>query len=357
MHLHRVEVTNFRRIEHLAVELSDPSGQPRPLTLLVGPNMSGKTTVLDAVHLAYEAVRNRRSPVFRPGFDPSDPTQRPDPNAPIEINLSFSLHEGEWEAMNELERKMNGVFRVDNAPLYRFKVRYFGHGEEGVSSDIIESEPENAERAMRGRALASIALQRRVVQEDIVDRLGGVFYIDQHRHGTLKSADERYDFAKDARPGLPDPDVVGWLARASIQDARWNEATRGESRWKRVQRLFRALAAPAELHDAVPYDDGYDIELRRGDRTYGIIGASSGELQILRFAANLAFFRAERSVLLLDELELNLHPRWQRILLRFCETGADGDNQVIVTTHSDIVLSYADPSSVITLGVPSGGWT
>jgi predicted ATP-dependent endonuclease of OLD family len=88
-----------------------------------------------------------------------------------------------------------------------------------------------------------------------------------------------------------------------------------------------------------------------------VAGTSSGELQVLRLAANLAFFRAERSIVLLDELELNLHPRWQRSLLRFCEGGAGGDNQILVTTHSDTVLGYADPGSVVTLGVPSGGWT
>jgi len=355
--LHRIQVANFRRHEHLVVDLCDATGQPRPLTLLVGPNMSGKTTVLDAVHIAYEAVRNQKNPSFRPGFDPSDPTIRPDPNQPIEIELCFSLHDGEWEAMNELEKTLHGSLLVEKAPLYRFKLRYFGHGGDGMSSEVIEAEPQNAARALRGRAIAAIALQRRLVKEEVLDRIGGTLYLDQNRHGTLQSVDDRLDFARDALPGLPDPDVVGWLARASIQHARWSEATRGESRWDRVRRLFRSLAAPAELHDVVPYDDGYDLELRRGDHTYGMAGASSGERQILRFAANLALFRAERSIVMLDELELNLHPRWQRSLLRFCETGADDENQLIVSTHSDVVLSYADPSCVVTLGVPSGGWS
>ena len=148
---------------------------------------------------------------------------------------------------------------------------------------------------------------------------------------------------------------MGWLVRASIQHPKWDENKRGESRWTRVRRLFKALAAPAELDDAVPYDDGYDLRFRRGEQLYFMAGTSSGEQQILRFAAHLAFFRTERSLILLDELELNLHPRWQRSLLRVCETGADDDNQVVASTHSDVVLSYADPNSVVTLGVPSEG--
>jgi energy-coupling factor transporter ATP-binding protein EcfA2 len=353
--LHRVEVKNFRRIEHLALDLCDAAGKPRPLTVLVGPNMSGKTTLLDAVHLVYEAIRNQKNPTWRPGFDPSDPTLRPNPNEPIEVTIQWSLHEGEWEAMNEIEGAMQNKLHVAKAPLYTFRLRFPSSDDIG-RLDVVDAEPPNAPRALRGRALAAVALQRRVATEGVLERVGGVLYLDQNRHGTIQSADDRRDFTGDALPGLPAADVVGWLARASIQHEKWDEATRGESQWSRAKRLFKSLAPPAEIDDAVPYDRGYDLRLRRGDRTYYASGTSSGERQILRLAANFAYFRATRSIVLLDELELNLHPRWQRSLLRFCETGGDDDNQFIVTTHSDEVLRYANPSAVVTLGVPDGGW-
>ncbi len=334
------------------MDLCDPSGVPRSLTVLVGPNMSGKTTLLDAIHLAYEVVRNQKNPSFRPGFDPADRTQRPDPNKPIEVGLSFSLHDGEWETMRQVEQALGGNLLVEKAPLYRFRLHYHGPGE----NDVVNADPPHAQRALRGRAMTSLALQRRVAKEDILDRVGGMLYLDQNRHGTLHAGDSRLDFSRDALPGLPSPDVVGWLSRMSIQHMKWDEATRGKSHWTRATTLFRELAAPAALEDAVPYDDGYDLRFRRDARTYFMAGTSSGEQQVLRLVANLAFARAERSVVLMDELELNLHPRWQRSLLRFCEAGFGGDNQIIVTTHSDVILSYADPSCVVTLGVPSGGW-
>ena len=338
------------------LDLCDDTGTPRPLTVLVGPNMSGKSTVLDAVHLAYETVRNLAKPALRPGFDPSDPTLRPNPNAPIEIKLRFSLHDGEWAAMSGLEVAMHSALPVADATQYQFRLRWFGESE-GALFDVVDSDPPHAARALRGRAIAALAMQRRVASEDKLDLVGGVLYLDQNRHSTIRNADARLDFAKDVRPGLPAPDVVGWLGRKSIQHQRWDQGARGDSQWIRVQRLFHELAAPVELDDAVPYDDGYDLRFRRGDQVYYMAGTSSGERQILRFAANLSFFRARRSIVLLDELELNLHPRWQRSLLRFCETGGGGDNQFIVTTHSDVVLSYADPSCVVTLGVPKGGWS
>lgn len=349
MRLHRIEVKNFRRIEHFVLDLCDEAGSPRPLTVLVGPNMSGKTTLLDAIHLVHEAVRNQRSPVWRPAFDPGDPTLRPDPNAPIEVTIDWSLHEGEWDAMSEIERSLGGRLPVANEPLYSFRLRWPARAE-AASLDISDAKPPSAQLALRGRALAAVALGRRVVTEAVLDRVGGLLYFDQNRHGTLSFLDEKFNYSNEARPGLPMPDLVGWLARASTLHLKWDEATRGESPWSRTKRLFQSLATPAELDDAVPYDDGYDLRFRRGEHTYFASGTSSGERQILRLVANLAMYRAQRSVVLLDELELNLHPRWQRSLLRFCETGGDDDNQFILTTHSDEVLSYTNPGSIVTLG-------
>lgn len=354
MRLHRIEIRNFRRHDHLVVNLCDEDGAPRPLTVLIGPNMSGKTTVLDAVHLVYEAIRNQKSPAFRPGFNPSDATLRPDPNKPIEVTLAWSLHDGEWSAMAQTEAALGATLAVQNVPLYEIRVAWPGaHG--GV--DVLASTPMNAARAFRGRGLTAVALQKRVVQEDVLDRIGGVLYLDQERRGTLSDAAERLHFKDMVLPGAPMPDVVGWLVRVSIEHLKWDEATRGESRWSRVKRLFGELAAPAELDDAVPYDDGYDLRFRRRDADYFVADTSSGERQILRLAAAMAFYRAMRSLVLIDEMELNLHPRWQRSLLHFCRTGGDGDNQFIVTTHSDTVLDLVDPASIVTLGVPDGGFS
>lgn len=257
--------------------------------------------------------------------------------------------------MRAIEAALNSQLLVANKPPYSFRLRWPA-SDDGPSLASSDMTPPNAQRALRGRALTAIALGRRVVTEAVLDRVGGLLYLDQNRHGTIHDADVRLDYAHDTRAGLPMPDVVGWLSRASMHHLKWDEVTRGESQWSRTKRLFRSLAAPAELDDAVPYDDGYDLRFRRGDHVYYASGTSSGERQILRLAANLAMFRAQRSVVLLDELELNLHPRWQRSLLRFCETGGDDDNQFIVTTHSDEVLSYAHPASVVTLGASDGEW-
>jgi predicted ATPase len=141
-----------------------------------------------------------------------------------------------------------------------------------------------------------------------------------------------------------------WFELASRLDQKWDFATQGESAWSRVKRLYADLAAPATIDDVVATDQGFDLRLRRGERVYYASGVSSGERQLLRLAATLTALRAVCSVVLIDELELHLHPRWQRHLLHFCRRGGGGDNQFIVTTHSSSVLDYVDPADVVRLG-------
>jgi predicted ATP-dependent endonuclease of OLD family len=51
MKVAKVEIENFRHIEHLELDFTDSVGRVRDVSLIVGPNTSGKTTVLDAIAL------------------------------------------------------------------------------------------------------------------------------------------------------------------------------------------------------------------------------------------------------------------------------------------------------------------
>lgn len=326
----------------------DPDGAPRPLTVVVGPNMSGKTTLLDAIHLAYEGIGNARTPRWRPDLDPDDPTLRPDPNQPIEVRIDFSLHPGELTALAKLESELGGHLVVPAAAEYSLTYRWPAPA--GATTGVVHAEPPGAQLAFRGRALAALALSRKVADESCLEDVGGVIYIDQARRGRLTQQARKQNLQAVLHDRATPRDVIGWLVRAALIDERWAHEHTTESQWQMVKRLFSRLAAPATIDDMESSDAGYDLRLRSDGDHYYSGGMSSGERQILRLIAGLAFARAVRSVVLIDEVELHLHPRWQRSLLRFCQTGGEGDNQFIVTTHSDSLLRYVDPDTVVSLG-------
>lgn len=354
MRVHDVTIENFRGIERRTFRFCEPgTDTPRRLSVLIGPNGSGKTTVLDALHLAYEVVSNIRDPErrLRPNFNPADPTLRPDANLPIRINVRFSLQPGELEAIHDLQQKLGDSASAPPAQVYELKVRW--PPKDGLTElgYIVEgSAPRGANTAFRGRALARVARSRRLATEAVFADVGGVLYLDQHRSVDLAVPSTRTAPEEELREHALSRDLLPWLELQSRLDQKWNVAEQGPSAWSRVQTRFAELAAPSTIDDMKAFDDGFDLRFKREGKYYYTAGLSYGEAQMLRFATNLTAFPALRSVILVDEAELHLHPAWQRKLLHFMRKGGGDDNQFIITTHSESIAGYLHPDEIVKLG-------
>ena len=350
MRIRRLSIENFRRFhDKFEVSFLGADGKPRPLTVLVGPNMSGKTTILDSLHIVHAALESFADPHFRPELDPSAISNRPDPNQPIHIGVEFSLDHGEWALLDETEKKM-GTPGLNTASVDVYRIEFAWPPPSTSYDGIVSATPQNANLAFRGRAVAKVAKKNRVAGEAIFDGIGTVLYLDQHRSVDLLSPFKKTGAEEMLREAAANRDVLPWLELISRLDVKWDTATQGESAWHHVKRLFADLAAPASIDDIKPFDEGFDLRMKKDGQYYYSAGMSSGERQILRLVCNLVAGHAQRSVVLIDELELHLHPRWQRELLAFCRHGGGDSNQFIVSTHSEAILRYVDPADVITLG-------
>jgi DNA repair exonuclease SbcCD ATPase subunit len=62
MKLHSLDIENFRAIETISLDFTDYLGRPRPISLIVGPNGSGKTSILDAVHVVVKVFEIQQNP-------------------------------------------------------------------------------------------------------------------------------------------------------------------------------------------------------------------------------------------------------------------------------------------------------
>jgi predicted ATPase len=94
--------------------------------------------------------------------------------------------------------------------------------------------------------------------------------------------------------------------------------------------LPRRRALPLEFH------------LRKGDHVLKIGQASSGELTLLATYAFIAANIRENVLLLIDEPENSLHPKWQNeYCLRLLDMFYLYSPQIIIATHSPVIVSGA----------------
>ncbi|HEY1186214.1 MAG TPA: AAA family ATPase [Gemmata sp.] len=120
--------------------------------------------------------------------------------------------------------------------------------------------------------------------------------------------------------------------------------------YKRVQTLFNDLCAPHKLlgarRDAL---DEVDVYFNNGHHDYDYQGLSSGQRGALQMFIRFAAEHIHNSIVLVDELEQNQHPLWQRRLLHLLPRMGT-NNQIIATTHSPYLRDAVPPDAVIELG-------
>jgi hypothetical protein len=103
-------------------------------------------------------------------------------------------------------------------------------------------------------------------------------------------------------------------------------------------------------------DDGYSVLLREGNFRYSEAFAGSGEFAVTMLVRRITE-AAERSLVLLDEPEVSLHPGAQRGLMKFIREQAKlRRHQFVISTHAaDIVRDLPDEAIKVFQAHPSDG--
>ena len=352
MKLHSLEIKNFRAINDISLDFTDLLSRPRPINLIVGPNSSGKTSILDAIHVVVKVFENPKHPELREGLEYNIQQLVRGTTNTTQIAFEYSLESDEAEAINNVysSLELDQNFDLSNPvpPLESpAKVIWYYPNRKLNTKNLCDYDilPGDSIKVLgaRGRVFQAISKNRQTSQ--IFDRIGGVCYLDQRRTVRLfKSFNKQNQEDQNAHS-----DVLLWLNQYYRKDLTWNEEKYGESYWKRVQRLFNKICFPSELIGLESGPDSDTVILKRKGVEYDLLQMSSGEHQILRILVGLAADTAKNSIVLIDEVELHLHPAWQKRLIQVLRKD-ESNNQYIFTTHSPTVAKMFYDFEIINLG-------
>lgn len=81
---------------------------------------------------------------------------------------------------------------------------------------------------------------------------------------------------------------------------------------------------------------------------FDINGLSSGEKQLFLRALSLKMLEADNSIILIDEPEISLHPKWQQKIIKVYQN-IGKNNQLIISTHSPEIVSSVQSEQVFIL--------
>lgn len=373
MKLKEIRLKNFRCYEDLTVPLNEK------LTVLVAPNGQGKTTILDAISIAlWDFVKKfdlaKPYPAYNIGISKDD----------IRITRLSIPHHKDIEEIEEyhlhggMARQLNTEIIATNTQNFIW-VRY-------KDSEVAGSRTKEDKRAKELQNKAK-EIQQKIRLNNPDEKPQSLPLFSYYGTGRLwdeKRLMERLKQNKDdekirtfAYQNSLDPasnykQFENWFINKYMQLER--EARIAWEMNKQYSKLYDQIKdGISNIHQSInkvlgivkwgnpEYSEIFDKEIVLHHKKYGTLKLnqlSDGIQNVFGMVADIAYrcyllnshlgknaAKETEGIVLIDEVDMHLHPEWQQVILRYLQE-AFPNLQFIVTTHSPQVLTTV-PSECI----------
>ena len=112
-----------------------------------------------------------------------------------------------------------------------------------------------------------------------------------------------------------------------------------------INSIFNLLDMDIEMIGVNKNSDNMPLFKNKFGTEFDINSLSSGEKQLFLRAMTLKMLDINNSVILIDEPEISLHPKWQQNIVKIYE-GIGENNQIIIATHSPHIVSSVKSESL-----------
>jgi predicted ATPase len=317
-----------------------PKPRLKNVTLLLGNNGSGKTTVLRAI--AASAFGPAAKDLLRDGS-----MVRHGEDAGL-IRAQLVLHEQDAETTGALWNALNVYRRGERLDV----------GQESAAAQLQQASVDDPAQL----------LNRREVWERIYESKNDAFFIVGY--GATRRVERLDSFDSGARTkskATRDLRVQGLFedSFSLIPLSSWlpREKERNPGRYKQVVNLLSKLLKPGDYTFSGKQDERGEYLFLRGDMPIPFQSLSDGYRAFIGWVADLLYHLCygcpsgkklvdNRGVVLVDEIDLNLHPSWQMKVIPTIATALP-NMQFVFTSHSPLVAGSLEWMNILTLKVTS----
>lgn len=299
--IHSIRIENFRRIrDPLVLDFTSPKEEPSKNVVFSGPNGCGKTSLLEGILLGL----GQEHLIVR--------------------DLDRAQRDQHWRTELPAGARIEVTASLDGAPPMMFVRTAEKHVLIGPDGEEI---PVGLSKRMAVEYFSSWRAPELVGPiKPLISRGGRPQDTENNRLWRLKQRinDER---AKGGYGQSTINKADGWLERINKAWARFH----GDDGTK----------IDAQIVDPDAEELFADLYvLQNGQRQCSIDQVSSGEIELLSFAGWMILNDFDSGLVLIDEPELHLHPRWQKQILMAMHDIAP-KAQFIVASHSDAIWAQA----------------
>ncbi len=353
MKVSKIRLKDFKRFQDIEINFTNKlTGDVSEQFLILGDNGTGKTTVLQAIGLCFAMTSGQIRNVSEFDWKGWVPGRYEKWGTPlIELDVHFS--DDEIVATREIAQKWfdskkstSWVLPNENKKL---TLRLKGEWVEAVGEDGKTSKGNLYQ--LKGRFYAAQLIRTAPWVRDYFDRLPGSFWFDQFRNLATPPSEEE----KNKPMGRVSYDVGVSRLRRHLNGWRFSQLTgtnNGKDWLMELENSYKKVFPGRSFSGSEPMPgsgspapEDYYFILSDGNRTYELEEMSAGEQSVFPMLYDFVRMQIRNSVVLIDEVDLNLHPPLAQSLVNALPVIGAGC-QFIMTTHSESVSSIVSPEEI-----------
>ena len=313
MKIEKIYISNYKNLKNLEMDFKKDN-KILDLVILTGSNGSGKTRILECILNCFENYINSN--------------YKEDKN-----RLDIYFQENEKKCFNEI-LDLEMFFKILNRYNWN-KVEPFVLGDNYKKDDFFE----------KGKIL-----------KEKLEVLPKIIYVPteinfQKMDTASTTLVQKYKFINIVDTNLI-KDIPSFIATKIITTIFQNKNEKVGDVQKKVfdeiNEIFEILEINVKVEDIS--QDGRNIPIFKNSagEKFDINELSSGEKQLFLRTLAIKMLNPENSIILIDEPELSLHPKWQQQIVDVYKK-IGKNNQIIIATHSPHILGSVKKENIILL--------
>ena len=318
MKIRNLYITEYKGLRDITLNFEN-NNNVLDLVVLAGVNGSGKTRVLESIYYYFEMLRSKV----------------------VSLELFYEKNENEvldnlmsTEGLTEIEKKMQKD--IEYADCLR-NIKYY-------NQDYKEGGNQNINSKIISRSFEKLKIFPKII-----------YVPTEINFQKIEIASpmlvQEYKFLNIINLNLI-KDVPSYIATRIVEMANEQEnIPMGEIRnavFREINEIFEILDLDIKVSEISKDAKSIPIFTNSSGDKFDINELSSGEKQLFLRTLAIKMLNPENSIILIDEPELSLHPKWQqKIVDVYRKIGKN--NQIIIATHSPHILGSVKKENIMLL--------
>ena len=320
MKIKNLHIEEYNGLENLNINF-ESEGKVLDLIVLAGINGSGKTRVLESIRYWFEMFRSKAVNVEL-FYEENE----------REVLESLMNSEELTEVEKEAQKDIEFTDCLKNIKFYNYDYRHNKTENRNYNSKIIS------------RSFEKLKIFPKIIYVPTEINFEKI----KKAQTNLK---KEYSFINIV-DSYEIKDIPSYIATRISKVANEEEdLTMGQVRKKvfeEINGIFEILELDVKLSEISKDENSMPIFTDSSGKKFGINELSSGEKQLFLRTLAIKMLEPENSIIMIDEPELSLHPKWQqKIIDVYKKIGKN--NQIILATHSPHILGSVEKENIILL--------